>query len=71
MLQLLQQHRVANENGAIKAISNSLATGEDTLTPERLAQLHQDVLTIHCDTDGIVPMVASEDLVDLLANAQR
>lgn len=68
--QLLHEHRTANANGAIEAISRSLAAGEDAFTPERLAQLHQPVLIIHGDTDGIVPITASEALVDLLPNAQ-
>ncbi|WP_395172720.1 alpha/beta fold hydrolase [Roseibium alexandrii] len=68
--QYLHEHRMANANGAIEAISRSLAAGEDAFTPERLAQLRQPMLIIHGDTDGIVPIVASEDLVNLLPNAQ-
>jgi pimeloyl-ACP methyl ester carboxylesterase len=54
----------------IQAMAISIANGEDLFTKETVAAITKPTLLIHGVSDGVVPVVASENLAKIMPNAQ-
>ena len=66
---IMAEINTKNKGEAILSVAKSLAAGQDLLDNQRLKDLNLEILIIHGNCDGVVPVAASKSLVSLLPNA--
>ena len=66
----LTEKEAVNDTATIKSVAESLVSGEDILTRDRLRRITASTLIIHGSSDGVVPVSRSRLITELLPNAE-